>query len=69
MRVELPPPQLRDPRHRAVRHDNLLDAVDPSSYCEIDPRLVETIDRYVGLHAHRTHAARNVDKQTTPTLV
>jgi hypothetical protein len=50
--MELPPPQLRDPRHRAVRHDNLLDAIDPSSLSEVDARVTETADRFIGIHAH-----------------
>jgi hypothetical protein len=52
MRVELPSPQLRDPRDRAVGHDNFLDAIDPSRLSEVDARLMETADRLIGVDAH-----------------
>ena len=52
MRVELPSPQLRDPRDGTVGHDNLLDAIDPSSLSEVDARLMETADRFIGVDAH-----------------
>ena len=52
MRVELPSPQLRDPGDGTVGHDNFLDAIDPSSLSEVDARLMETADRFIGVDAH-----------------